>query len=147
MTEYLTFNEVFEETKRLENTLNKLLADKELLESITDPKSTDYDKIHVDGGKHAGSVQEIYVLKQDLPRWKDLDKRIQQVQERIRINDEWVEKELKILKEYDNKVEQIVYYKEECKEKLTWYQIEARVHLSESQCRNLYRNYKKRREN
>lgn len=146
MSKYLTFKEVFEETKRLENTLKKLLADKELLETLTDPKSTDYDKIHVDGGKHASSVQEIYVLKQDLPRWKDLDKRIQEVQERIKINNNWVEEELKILKEYDNKVEQIIYLKEQSKEKLTWIQIGNRVYLSESQCRRIYKKHKKRRE-
>ena len=143
---YLTFKEVFEETKRLENSLKKMLADKELLEVLTDPKSTDYSRVYVDGGKHTSSVQEIYVLKQDIPRWKDLDKRIQEVQKRIKINDDWVENELKILKEYDDKVNQIVYYKEQDKEKLTWVQIGNRVYLSESQCRRIYKNYKEKRD-
>lgn len=146
MTDNLTFNEVYKETEKLENSLNKLLNDKELLELVVDPKTTKYDKVYVDGGKHSGSVQEIYVLKEDLPRWKDLDKRIQEIQTRIKINNDWVERELKILKKYDDKVEEIVYYKEQCKEKLTWVQIGNRIHLSESQCRKIYRDYKKRRD-
>ena len=145
MTEYLTFKEVFEETERLENTLNKLLNDKELLETIIEPKTADYDKIYVDGGKHAGSVQEIYVLKEDLPRWKDLDERIQKVQARIKNNNRWVDNELKILKKYDDKIEKIVYLKEHSDKKYTWLQIANIVYISESHCRYLYRQYKKRR--
>ena len=41
------------EVERLENKLNKLLSDKELLETMIDPKSTDYTKVVVDGGKHS----------------------------------------------------------------------------------------------
>ena len=147
MSKYLTFKEVYEETERLENTLNKLLADKELLETLTDPKSTQYDKIYVEGGKHTPSVQEIYVLKQDLPRWKELDDRIKRVQEKIKINNKWVDRELKILKKYDDKIEEIVYLREQKEKKYSWIQISSMVCISESHCRYLYRKYKKRRGN
>lgn len=146
MREYLTFKEIFEETERLENTLNKLLADKSLLEVLVSPKSTDYERIYVDGGKHAGSIQEIYVLKEELPRWKNLDERIQKIQKQIEINNKWVDEELKILKKYDDKVEEIVYLKEYSNKNYTWYQIASQVFISESHCRYLYRKWKKRRD-
>ena len=77
------------EVERLENKLNKLLSDKELLETMIDPKSTDYTKVVVDGGKHSNII-EIYILKKDLPRWHNLDKRIRLTQEQIKNSLEWI---------------------------------------------------------
>lgn len=146
MGKYLTIREVNYETERLRNTLNKLLEDKEILETLVNPQSIDYEKVIVDGGKHASSIQEVYILKTELPRWQDLDKRIKQTQELIDHNEQWIERELKILKDYDKKLEQIVYYREQSKEKYTWQQISNRIFLSESQCRKIYRGYKNRRD-
>lgn len=132
------------EVERLNNKLDKLLKDKELLETIIDPKSSDYTKLRVDGGKHQQSIQEVYVLKEELPRWKDLDKRIQKTQEEITNNLDWIDKELKILKKY-RKVEQlIVYYKEDSPKQYTWLQISMMegIHLSERQCKRIYKRYK-----
>ncbi len=141
----MTLREANFEVERLNNKLDKLLKDKELLESTIDPKSTDYTKVVVDGGKHNSCVQEIYVLMQDLPRWKDLDKRIKITQEEIKNYIDWIDNELKILKKY-NKVEQlIVYYKEETTEKYTWHQIANKVHYSKDYCRKIYARYKNMR--
>ena len=142
----MTLKEVNFEVERLNNKLNKLLKDKELLEVMTDPKSTDYTKVVVDGGKHS-NILELYILKQDLPRWQNLDKRIKQTQEEIKNNMDWIDNELKILKKY-NKVEQlIVYYKEECPENYTWVQISMMkgIHYSVSQCKRIYKRYKETR--
>ena len=75
----MTLKEANCEVERLNNDLNKLLRDKELLEVITDPKSTDYTKVVVDGGKRS-NVLEVYILKQEVARWKDLDKKIKRKQ-------------------------------------------------------------------
>ena len=80
------------EVERLENKLNKLLSDKELLETMIDPKSTDYTKVVVDGGKHSNII-EIYILKKDLPRWHNIDKRIKITQEQIKNSLEWIDNE------------------------------------------------------
>lgn len=141
----MTLKDANYEVERLNNKLDKLLKDKELLEVLTDPKSTDYSKILVDGGKHVGSLQEVYVLKQDYPRWQDLDKRIQRTQEEIKNTMDWIDNELKILEKY-NKVEQlIVYYKEASTQKYTWYQISNKVHYSKEQCQRIYKRYKQTR--
>lgn len=134
------------EVERLNNKLNKLLRDKELLEAMVDPKSTDYTKVMVDGGKHS-NILELYILKQDLPIWKDLDKRIKQTREEIKNNMDWIDNELRILKKY-NKVEQlIVYYKEECPINYTWQQISMMegIHYSVIQCKRIYKRYKETR--
>ena len=142
----MTLKDANYEVERLENKLNKLLNDKEILEIIIDPKSTDYTKVMVDGGKHGGSIQEVYILKEDLPRWQDLDRRIQRTQEEIQNNVDWIDKELKILNKY-NKVEQlIVYYKEIDIKEYTWYQIASMVHYSISQCKKIYKRYKETRD-
>lgn len=141
----MTLKEVNYEVERLENKLNKLLRDKELLETIVNPKSTDYTKVMVDGGKHS-NILEIYILKQDLPRWQDLDKRIKQTQEEIKNNLDWIDNELKILKKYDKVEQLIVYYKEIDVKNYTWYQIASNVHYSISQCKRLYSKYKNRRD-
>ena len=140
----MTLKEVNYEVERLENELNKLLRDKELLETLVNPKSTDYTKIMVDGGKHT-NILEVYILKQDLPRWKDLDKRIKQTQDQIKNDLEWIDNELKILKKYDKVEQLIVFYKEIDTKNYTWYQISALVNYSKDYCRKIYQRYKNKR--
>ena len=141
----MTLKEANYEVERLNNKLNKLLKDKELLETMVDPKSTDYAKIVVDGGKHS-NILELYILKQELPRWKDLDKRIKITQEEIKNYMDWIDNELKILNKY-NKIEQlIVYYKEIDTKEYTWYQIANMVHYSIRQCKRIYKNYTETRD-
>lgn len=132
------------EVERLENKLNKLLSDKELLETMIDPKSTDYTKVVVDGGKHSNII-EIYILKKDLPRWHNLDKRIRLTQEQIKNSLEWIDNELKILKKYDKVEQLILFYKELDEKKYTWSQIASMVHYSVSQCKRIYSRCKSTR--
>ena len=140
----MTLKEANYEVERLNNKLNKLLRDKEILEVMTDPKSTDYTKIVVDGGKHS-NILELYILKQDLPRWKDLDKEIGITQDEINNWMDWIDNELKILKKYDKVEQLIVYYKEIDVKEYTWYQISSMVHYSKDYCRKIYRRYKEKR--
>ncbi len=132
------------EVERLENKLNKLLSDKELLETMIDPKSTDYTKVVVDGGKHSNII-EIYILKKDLPRWHNIDKRIKITQEQIKNSLEWIDNELKILKKYDKVEQLILFYKELDEKKYTWSQIASMVHYSVSQCKRIYSRCKSTR--
>ena len=141
----MTLKEANYEVERLNNKLNKLLKDKELLETMVDPKSTDYTKIVVDGGKHS-NILELYVLKQELPRWQDLDRRISKTQDEIKNYVEWIDNELKILKKYDKVEQLIVYYKEIDIKEYTWYQISSMVHYSKDYCRKIYKRYKQKRD-
>ena len=101
----MTLKEANYQVESKTNELNKLLQDKELLECIVDPKSTDYTKVMVDGGKHANAL-DIYIAKKDLEKWKNLDRDIQNLQQEISNLLNWIDKELKILKKY-GKVEQL----------------------------------------
>ena len=141
----MTLREANYEIEKLNNELNKLLKDKALLESTIDPKSIDYTKILVDGGVHNTNIQEIYVLTKELDKYKNLDKRINNIQEEIFNYTEWIDKELKILKKYDKVEQLIVYYKEDSIKKYTWYQIANKVHYSKDYCRKIYMRYKKKR--
>lgn len=141
----MTIREANYELERLNNDLDKLIRDKALLECLVQPKSTDYSKVVVDGGKH-GNTLELYVLKQDLPRWKDLDVKIKRKQDEINNQMNWIDNELRILKKYDIVEQLIVYYKEICQNKYSWQQISAMVHYSKDYCRKIYSRYKKIRE-
>ncbi len=141
----MTLKEANFEIERLNNELIKLLRDKELLENMIEPKSTDYTKILVDGGKHSNII-ELYILKQDLPRWKDLDKRIKQTQGEIKNYLDWIDNELKILKKYDKLEQQVIYYKDISSEKYTWREISNLVNYSKDYCRKIYQRYKNKRD-
>lgn len=142
----MTLKEANYRIEKLNNELDKLLKDKELLEIITLPKSVDTNKIMVDGGKH-NNLLELYVEKQDLPKWKNLDKRIQFKQKQIKNLMNWVDRELKILSKYDKVERLIVYYKEECLKEYTWLQISNMpgIYLSDRQCQRIYKKYRRKR--
>lgn len=142
----MTLKDANYEVERLTNDLNKLINDKLILESLVVPKSADYEKVIVDGGKHCNMI-EIYILKQDVDKWKDLDLKIKRKQSEINNYINWINEELKILKKY-NKVEQlIVYYKEESPIKYKWYEIAKMegINYSIPQCKRIYSLYKQKR--
>ena len=137
----MTLKEVNYEVERLTNQLNKLLNEKESLESIVGLHSTSYDKIIVDGGKVVDKMLEYQILKE----MNQLDFHIQIIQEKIKNNMDWIDNELKLLKKYDKIEQLIIYYKEIDTKNYTWYQISSKVNYSMSQCKRIYSRYKKKR--
>lgn len=137
----MTLKEVNYEVERLTNQLNKLLNEKESLESIVGLHSTSYDKIIVDGGKVVDKMLEYQILKE----MNQLDFHIQIIQEKIKNSMDWIDNELKILKKYDKIEQLIIYYKEIDTKNYTWYQISSKVNYSMSQCKRIYSRYKKKR--
>lgn len=137
----MTLKEVNYEVERLTNQLNKLLNEKESLESIVGLHSTSYNKIIVDGGKVVDKMLEYQILKE----MNQLDFHIQIIQEKIKNSMDWIDNELKILKKYDKIEQLIIYYKEIDTKNYTWYQISSKVNYSMSQCKRIYSRYKKKR--
>lgn len=137
----MTLKEVNYEVECLTNQLNKLLNEKESLESIVGLHSTSYDKIIVDGGKVVDKMLEYQILKEI----NQLDFHIQIIQEKIKNSMDWIDNELKILKKYDKIEQLIIYYKEIDTKNYTWYQISSKVNYSMSQCKRIYSRYKKKR--
>ena len=141
----MTLKEANYEVERLTNDLNRLLKEKELLETMILPKSINLDKILVDGGQLSNIIEKYAELK-ELEKWKNLDRRILENQEKIKNYMDWIDNELRILKKYDKVEQLIVYYKEIDTKEYTWKSISQLVHYSEPQCRRIYKKYKKKRE-
>ena len=141
MEKEMTLKEANYQVEKWENELKLLLDKKESLERIVDIHGTSYDKVLVDGGKH----EDRMLLYQMLKEATHLDMNIKILQDKIKANLEWIDNELKLLQKY-GKVEQvIVFYKELISKEYTWATISNIVHFSESQCRRIYRKYKKKK--
>lgn len=141
----VTLKEANFEVKKLTNELKRLLREKELLEIMILPKSTNLDKIVVDGGIPVNLIEK-YAELTELKKWKNLDKKIITTQDKIKNNMDWIDEELKILEKYDKVEQLIVYYKEVATRDYTWFDISNLVHYSESQCRRIYKKYKRKRD-
>ena len=133
------------EVEKLTNELKRLLREKEILETMILPKSTNLDKIVVDGGSPVNLIEK-YAELTELEKWKDLDKKIVETQDKIKSNMDWIDEEVRILKKYDKVEQLIVYYKEIATKNYTWRDISNLVHYSESQCKRIYKKYKRKRD-
>ena len=136
----MTIKEANNQINKLDNEIEYYLKKKELETRKLMPQATRYDKTLVDGGKRVDKYAN-YVIKSEI-----IDKELDNLFQAKRLLEDFVEKELIRLNKYDEVLQLIVYYKEQCFEKLTWQQISNRVHYSVAQCRNLYRKYKKKRD-
>lgn len=135
----MTIIEANKEIERIDNQLDLLLTKKQLIiESTIYPKSGTGER--VDGGKREDKYKHLdYSID-------TIDPEIELLYKEKRIYEEFIEKELHRLGKY-NEVEQlIIYYKEQTTENYTWEQISQRVHYSVTQCRRIYRKWKKQRE-
>lgn len=141
----VTLKEANFEVEKLTNELKRLLREKELLETMILPKSTNLDKMVVDGGIPVNLIEK-YAELTELEKWKNLDKKIITTQDKIKNNMDWIDEELKILEKYDKVEQLIVYYKEVATRDYTWFDISNLVHYSESQCRRIYKKYKRKRD-
>ena len=140
----VTLKEANYEVERLTNDLNRLLKEKELLEIMILPKGMNLNKLIVDGGQISNIIEKYAELK-ELEKWKNLDRKILENQERIKNYMDWIDNELIILKKYDKVEQLVVYYKEIDTKEYTWANISAMVHYSERQCKRIYSRYKNRR--
>ena len=133
------------EVEKLTNELKRLLREKEILETMILPKSINLDKIVVDGGSPVNLIEK-YAELTELEKWKDLDEKIVETQDKIKSNMDWIDEGLRILKKYDKVEQLIVYYKEIATKNYTWRDISNLVHYSESQCKRIYKKYKRKRD-
>lgn len=135
----MTIKEANNQINKIDNEIEYYLKKKELEISKIMPQATKYDKTLVDGGKREDKYAN-YVIKNDL-----LDKELDKLYAEKRILEDFVENELIRLKKYDELMQLIVYYKEQCLEKYTWLQISQKVHYSVIQCKRIYKKWKGQR--
>ena len=139
----MTLREANYKVEKLSNEIELLLREKESLELMVEPQAVDTTKITVDGGKRVDKLP-IYVYEKEL---KDIDNKLQIKQEQRKNYMDWIDRELKILKKYDQVEQLIIYYKEIDTHKYTWLQISMMVgiHYSVPQCKRIYRRYREKR--
>lgn len=135
----MTLKEANKELERLENDYEYYLNEKEQLLLLVLPKATDIRLEKVDGGNRSDRLLE-YAEREDE---KKINETLDYIHAKIENLSNWIDNELKILGKYDEIEQLIVYYKEIEKRKYTWVEISQRVHYSVTQCRRIYRKYKK----
>lgn len=134
----MTIIEANKELERIDNQLDLLLTKKQIIiESTIYPKSGTGER--VSGGKKEDKYKHLdYAID-------TIDPEIELLYKEKKVYEEFIEKELHRLGKY-NEVEQlIIFYKEQTTENYTWEQISQRVHYSVTQCRRIYRKWKKQR--
>lgn len=134
----MTIREANIQIKQIDNDIEILERKKELEFMKTQPGAIKTDKEIVDG------IQVIdknfnYVVKSD-EITRELNLKLKE-KENL---ENWVDKELRILKEYEPLKAKIVRLREGT-QKMTWNQIANAVGYTERQCRRIYRNYTDRR--
>lgn len=144
----MTLKEANMQLEKLENDYEYYLNEKEKLLTTVLPKATDIRGERVDGGRRIDRLLE-YMEQIDT---KQIDETIDYIHNRKQNLINWIEKELKIMLKYGELESVIIQLKEMGKlnkegkyEMITWEEIAKEVHWSKSFCRNVYRNYKKKR--
>ena len=135
----MTILEANKEIERIDNEIDLLLTKRErIFNSTIYPKPSSGER--VDGGKREDKYKQLdYAID-------NIDPELEILYEEKRIYEEYIEKELIRLGKY-NEVEQlIIFYKEQTTTEYTWLEISQKVHYSVTQCRRIYRKWKKQRE-
>jgi hypothetical protein len=135
----MTLKEANKEIERIDNELEFWLNKKAFILESTIYPSKPITGERVDGGKREDKYKHLdYAID-------EIDPEIEKLYKEKRIYEDYIEKELIRLGKY-NEVEQlIIFYKEQTTTDYTWEQISQRVHYSITQCRRIYRKWKKQR--
>lgn len=136
----MTLKEANKEIERIDNELEFWLNKKAFILESTIYPSKPITAERVDGGKREDRYKHLdYAID-------EIDPEIEKLYKEKRLYEDYIEKELIRLGKY-NEVEQlIIFYKEQTTTEYTWEQISQRVHYSITQCRRIYRKWKKQRE-
>lgn len=138
----MTLEDASKERERLENDLIFYESRLERLKSLVTPQATKYDKIMVDGGKHADSILKYVEAESE----QQLEVTILYIKTKINDIDHWINQEIKRLSKYGETVKAVVFLREKefkldrkgKKRHLTWDEIAARVYCSERSARTWY---------
>lgn len=134
----MTIKEANKEIERIDNELDLFLTKKQkILDSTIYPRTPLGER--VEGGKREDKYKQLdYAID-------NIDPIINKLYEEKKMYEEYIEKELVRLGKYNDVEQLVVYYKEQTTTEYTWLEISKKVHYSVSQCRNIYRKWKKQR--
>ena len=138
----MTIKEANNKLEKIDNDINYWLTEKEIELSKVLPKATDTTQERVSGGTRVDKFMK-YAEALEV---KQIDEKLDKLYAQKKNLEDYIEKELHRLNKYREVEQLIVYYKEQCIENYTWVQISQRVYYSPTQCRNIYRKWKKERD-
>ena len=127
------------------------MREKEQLLVLLGPRSTDIREEKVDGGKRVDRLYKYIELEDE----RKINATLDYIAKRKENLLKWINTELEILQKYGEVESAIIQLKENgiVRDKntnkyreMTWEEIANQVHWSRSFCRNVYRNYKKKRD-
>lgn len=135
----MTILEANKEIERIDNEIEFLLDKKQMIfDSVTYPKASTGERVQ--GGARTDKYKQLDFAIDTI------DPQLEYLYEEKRMYEGYIEKELIRLGKY-NEVEQlVVFYKEQTTTDYTWLEISQKVHYSVTQCRRIYRKWKKQRE-
>ena len=131
----LTIREANDKLMHLENLLEYWLNEKEIAFSNTQPHATDISTESVKGGQREDKVLKYLIICEV----KEIDEKIELIQNQITNITKYVDSELKRLDEYDPITKKIVELRD--KYNKTWNQIHMATNMCPSYCRKLYKLY------
>lgn len=135
----ITINEINNEIRKLANKLEYWLDVKEKMFSKTQPKSIEIKDESIEGGLRTDRFAS-YVIECEE---KEIDAKINEIQDKISILTKYVEKELLRAGEYGKVEEQVITLRDVHKKK--WRVIEKETNYSERQCIRIYQKYHSKR--
>ncbi len=135
----MDLREASNKIESIDNKIEYYLKKKEFELSKLMPQSIEIKPVMVDGGKRIDRYAN-YVIEVE-----EIDKELDKLYAEKQFLEEYIEKELIRLGKYREVEQLVIYYKEQCLENYTWLQISQKVHYSQTQCRNIYRKWKKKR--
>lgn len=147
----MNLKEANKELEKLENEYNYWLREKEQLLVLLGPRSTDIREEKVDGGKRVDRLYKYIELEDE----RKINATLDYIAKRKENLLKWINTELEILQKYGEVESAIIQLKENgiVRDKntnkyreMTWEEIANQVHWSRSFCRNVYRNYRKKRD-
>lgn len=135
----MTILEANKEIERLDNQIDLLLNKKQMIIDSTIYPSKSISGERVDGGKREDKYKYLdYAID-------TIDPELELLYKEKKVYEEFIEKELIRLGKYNDIEQLVVYYKEQVTINYTWLEISQKVHYSVTQCRNIYRKWKKQR--
>lgn len=137
----MTIKEANNKLEKIDNDIEYWLKEKEIELSKVLPKAIDTTKERVNGGTR----EDKFLKYAETLEVKQIDDKLDKLYAQKRNLEDYIEKELHRLGKYREVEQLIVYYKEQCAENYTWNQISQKVHYSITQCRNIYRKWKRGR--
>lgn len=139
----MNLEEIYKQLEKLQNELEYYQNRLEEIKTLVSPKSTQFDKEIVDGGKRIDLISK-YVELEDQ---QQLENTINYIKEKIKNLNDLKDKEIKRLTKYGEVIKAVVYLRENeykldyygRKRHLTWEEIARKVYCSPRSARYWYK--------